>query len=114
MPKWILARTLTLVGILGAPFSSASAKLPEGSDFPTEKEAREYLQRNPTGPQATAAFMALSDFRAVEDNGGPTREQIVEGFSAFRVAEASSRRPTTLSSSASSSASSEGSSGGQY
>lgn len=110
MPKWILARTLTLVGILGAPFSSATAKLPDTGDFSTEREAREYLQRHPTGPRATAAFLALSDFRTTAENGGPTREQIVEGFSAFQIAQGSSRRPTTLSTGTAS----DGDGGGQY
>ncbi len=80
MPKWILGRTLTLIGILGAPFSAAQAQSLETGSFATESEARDYLRRFPTGPRANAAFLALSEFRLTEDNPGLTRDQIISGF----------------------------------
>lgn len=87
MSKWILARTLTLVGILGAPFSSASAKLPDGTPFASEQEARAYLRKNPEGPMAAAAFAALSQLRTEVENSGMSRDQIVETYTQSQFAQ---------------------------
>ncbi len=80
MPKWMLGRALTLIGMLGIPLSGATAQSLDTGAFPSERAAREYLRQNPTGPRAGAAFLALSEFRLVRENPGLTRGQVVAGF----------------------------------
>ena len=92
MSKWILARTLTLIGILGAPFGGASAKLPDTSEFASEREARKYLQHSPNGPKALAAFQALSQLRSEAAEFGLSREQMVRSYTYPQYAQATTQR----------------------
>lgn len=84
MPKWMLGRTLALIGMLGFPIAGANAQNFDSRGFSSEREARNYLRQNPTGPRANAAFLALTEFRLARENPGLTRDQIISGFGAPR------------------------------
>ncbi|EGJ20269.1 hypothetical protein D1114_09420 [Cereibacter sphaeroides] len=80
MPKWMLGRALTLVGLLGVTIGGAAAQTPDSRAFATEAAARAYLRQNPAGPMAKAAFLALVEFRLMRAHPGLSRAEIIAGF----------------------------------
>ena len=78
-----------LIGMLGLlGHSGVRADEVNSAAFQSEEEARAYLDKNPFGPQAKAAFLALVEFDLARKNPGFSLEEIRSGFAELQSYEA--------------------------